>query len=199
MSICDGPPLGLRQRIRNRWPMVAIWIASVMLALTGISGIFTSLRGREQPITITACTPESWTAPAINEQIRQADCTRPGDAPNDSMDASLPIPVTGQVCNDSELAVAHDVTVAFRGVDEMGAELRVLDVPVTWEPGCRVYDFAFFFPAALIIGEPGDSLGRWRLVGRAIPTLSDTYDQYQWDAMGTIEFLVPETEEGTTP
>ncbi len=161
---------------------------------------FTS-RPRAAPLVVTACTPESYLPPPLIDGgplaepgPAQAECDRWFAGRDDSWSADEPIPVVGQVCNTSDRPVAYTVSVAFESVDTPGARIPVLEVPITYDPGCMPpYDFGFDFPLDSLTDdlEPGVSLGQWRIVGRADPVNIDRYLPYQWDATATVEIINP--------
>lgn len=140
----------------------------------------------DRPLTVTACTPESYDMPAVGHRgPDQHECDAPG-AGVDVIHAASPVTVAGQVCNDADRPIPYRVAVSWVSVDEPGVESTVIDVPITYEPGCQLpYLFDFLFPAERVtVGA--ESLGRWRIVGRADP-VDDSAEPYSWDALKTVE------------
>lgn len=148
------------------------------------------------PLSITACTPETYDTPVGTQQgPPQDECERWFQPRGDSWPADEPIRVVGQVCNDGDVPVAYQVSVAFVPVaaGEGGGRFNVIDTPITYDPGCQeAYDFAFQFPPSLTAGSAsGADLGQWRIVGTARPVDRTRYSEYQWDAAATTNYLTP--------
>lgn len=152
---------------------------------------FVNFLRAEQPLTITACTPSSYTTPAAGQPgPSQPDCDHWFAAPNDQHPASQPVKVTGQVCLDTDQEVAYMVDVSWWSVSSEGGQINALSVPVTWQPGCNEpYEFDYTFPVQVLDSEPGQSLGKWKLVGKATPLLEGRWEPYQWDVTHAVEMI----------
>ena len=157
---------------------------------------------RLQPLSITACAPDSYTPPVptaddpnvYEHGPTQEECQRVFASRNDHWVIGSPVVVVGQVCNNGDTPVAYQVEVAYESVSTPNLRLAVLSVPITYDPGCHApYEFPFDFPcqsACQQIG-PGESLGLWRIVGTATPVNTEKFLPYQWDATGTVEYINP--------
>jgi len=198
--------IGRREEESRAWHIARLVTVVVCLmagtAATTLAVVQFASADRAQPLEITACTPDSYNMPAPIDEAQnvwergtvQADCERWFVPANDTWPADEPIRVLGQTCLDGDDSVAYEVSVAFESVDNPGLRLPVIDVPVTYEPGCQApYDFPFEFPLNAITEAAGDgeSLGDWRIVGRAEPVNFERYLPYQWDATETVEIVNP--------
>lgn len=181
---------------KKRRALVTGLVAIIAVTMFGAGAAwfaFAQTLNIEQPLTITACTPESYDTPAAGERgPAQADCEAPGARTGDTHPASQPITVAGQVCNDGLRPVAYEIVVGWQSVDVAGLRVNQINVPITYEPGCQpAYEFDFTYPVELIGDDvrPGESLGRWRIVGRATPADTTSFARYQWDVVKTIEIV----------
>lgn len=159
----------------------SLWVAAA--SNTGIEPL-------GQPLTITACTPDTYTTPADGEQgPPQSECARWFTARDDMWSTDDPIPVVGQVCHSGDTPVSYQVQVAWQSVT--GERILAIDVPIEYEPGCQdPYAIEWVAPPQLTAGaETGDSLGQWRVVGRAVPVDPTRWATYQWDSTATVELI----------
>lgn len=186
---------------RVRPPLTVILVVAALIATTaGLIVVSILLVAqppppRISPLTITACTPESYTPPVADEDGRwrpgtpQARCDRPFVAAGDAWPVTEPIPVEGQVCNSHPFDVSYVVRVDLTPVDrpDLGPFPLVADIPITYPPGCQApYAVAWEIPELL---RAIDDLGRWRAVGVAEPVDPDRYVTYQWDSFATVELV----------
>ena len=152
------------------------------------------VRPLPQPVTITACTVESFVEPEPGDRHRQADCERwfSRDGSASSVVGDQVIEIAGQVCLDHDESVAYTVTVAWESLTT-DTRAVVLQTPLTWDPGCgEPYSFPYEIPSFLFSGSsPGEAIGRWRLVGTAEPVESTRFATYQWDATGSVTIIAP--------
>lgn len=178
----------------TQWAMVAAAILLSTFAAVALWAFVDANRPLPQPLSVTACTPESYDMPSPGELgPRQVDCVRWFQGRGDRWVWGDPVRVVGQVCLDAGVPVAYQVQVAWEAV-ESGARVLVIDVPITYDPGCQeAYDFVFQVPEQLLPGDTpsGESLGQWRIVGRATPVEVTRWGAYQWDATGTVELVAP--------
>ena len=102
------------------------------------------------------------------------------------------IEIAGQVCLDHDQPVAYTLTVAWESLTT-DTRAVVLQTPLTWDPGCaEPYSFPYEIPSFLFTGTPpGGDIGRWRLVGRAVPVETTRFAPYQWDATGSVTLVAP--------
>lgn len=183
------------ERRRRRVTVISMILGGVaVVALSGGVSLFVSTFREPflmQPLSITACIPDSYQAPGAGERGPvQGECARWFTPRDDTWDVNESIVVAGQVCNDSEEAVSYEVEVAFERVLEEGDQTRVIviNTPITYDPGCQdPYEFPFEVP--LVLRESDQELGNWRIVGRAIPTDRNSYAVYQWDVTATVELV----------
>lgn len=199
MSLLKRPEDGRAFHYLKLATVVFCLVAGSAATTVAVTQIF--LGARVQPIQITACTPESYDPPALigdgpmaEQGPPQAECERWFALPNDTWPVDEPIPVTGQVCNSHDEPVAVLVSVAFESVSTVDVRLPVIEVPITYDPGCQApYEFPYEFPLNAITdaAEPGESFGQWRIVGTVEPVNPDKFLPYQWDATATVEFVNP--------
>lgn len=175
------------------WVMSIITGLALLVAAVAIAAWLQTFRQIRiaQPLLVTACTPDSYEAPAGRARgPAQVECESWFAARGDTWPASDPITVEGQVCNTGPVPVAYRVEVAWEAVDTLDRAV-VLSVPITYEVGCQEpYSFDFVFPMDLSTGAfEGETLGRWRIVGRAVPVDQSRFSTYQWDAIETVEII----------
>lgn len=144
------------------------------------------------PLTISACAPADFAAD------ESCDGDPPVDPDELELTEDLRIPVAGRVVLDSDVDIAYMIEVAWESV---GSEVRfpVIDVPVTYEAHRDVSygleePFAWAVPPQMLAMtegvDAGESLGLWRIVGRATPEL-ERYAVYSWDSVKTFELIAP--------
>lgn len=136
----------------------------------------------DQPISITACTPADYTDGVCDERHRPGIVELADD---------LVLQVAGAVCSDADRDIPYIVEVAWVDI-ATGARIPALvDVPVTWNPGCSDYAIDWVPPAQLLAlaDTPGESLGRWKIAGVAHPVDPTRYATYQWDSVATFELV----------
>ena len=155
---------------------------------TTIAVVQVTFRAPAQPITIKACTAESWDA---------GRCSQPffGDA-NDDHPYDQPIVVAGEVCNETDEPIGYIVNVEWVLIGEVSARFPTLtNTDVVWNPGCRSYSFPYTVPDQLRIlieaSGPGADLGRWKIVGRADPINPNLYRTFVWDVTGAFTLTQP--------
>ncbi|NNF68441.1 MAG: hypothetical protein HKN01_01605 [Acidimicrobiia bacterium] len=168
-----------------------------ILALAAVFAIVIALGvlGAKPPkaaVTITACHPEE-----IDPEV--GDCEVGSTVPDPDIliaDETLAIPVAGRVTLDHDEGVPYQVTVAWESVED-SVRFPVIDVPITWEPEEDPYEVVWSLPDTLTAfidasnPEPGESLGRWRIVGIAVPVDQDRFATHQWDSVRTFELVAP--------
>lgn len=179
---------------------------AVLIGAVGIRVVAQAATGPEQPLSITACEPDDYptnlalvegSTPGNQEYERgpdQTDCER-AYPPDGIVFIGQDIPVSGQVCNDSDEAIPYHVLVALLAVDG-SARFPLVDVGVTYDPGCRrpYTEFAWKFPeafTALVNPDVTGDYGRWRIVGLATPLDQAKYQPYQWDSVQTFSIQAP--------
>lgn len=178
---------------RSGWLLIAaVSAVAVFMALVAAMLAYNVWQdiNRSQPLSVTACTPDSYDAPAGHDEGPPQDACDSwfADGTPAEWPAGEPISVAGQVCNSSDRTVAYQVTVAFESVTTK-ARYPMIDTPISYEPGCqRAYRYDFEFPGTAWPPEDG-TYGRWRLVGRAVPVDDDRFAELQWDAAKTVEFV----------
>ena len=192
---CDLGAVGVKPQAAARSTVVFGIVAAALIGLMAAMAWLTYYRALtlDQPLSITACDPATYDFPVGTERgPDQSDCVRVFTGRGDTHLASDPIRVAGQVCLEGEDSVAYRVEVAFVPVLADQVRIIVLDVPITYDPGCQEpYDFAFEFPSSFFAELPsGESLGDWRVVGTARP-LRSGYEPYVWDATSTVELVAP--------
>lgn len=186
------PERARRSRATIAWYTALIFTASIALGVGSM--IIASILLESDPIDnvhISACDPVDFI-----DGICQGPIPDP-DGPNNSgiaLTPDLAIPVTGLVCTIEE--AGYDVTVSWVPVDG-SASFPVIDVPIMWPTGCNdPYNIMWAPPPQLLTiadaSEPGDDLGLWRIVGRAVPANDNLYSEYLWDSVRTFRLLVPE-------
>ena len=198
--------IGRREEESRAWHIARLVTVVVCLmagtAATTLAVVQFARPERTQPLTITACAPDTYEfpdpidgGPMYERGVRQDGCVRQFAAPDDQWPITEPVRVVGQVCLDNDTSVAYQVSIAYESVDTPDLRITVLDVPITYDPGCQPpYDFPFEFPLqslTLETSEPGESLGQWRIVGRAVPGNTDRYLPSQWDSTSTVELVAP--------
>lgn len=170
----------------------------VTAALLIMSILFLASRPppRLDPLTITACTPDSYQPPERNDDSEwlpgpdQTECDRPFADPGDTWPVTAPVPVAGQVCNSHSAGVAYTVRVDLVPVDrpELGSFPLVSEVPITYPPGCQApYEIEWEMPS--LLAGVDDGLGRWRAVGVARPIDVDRFVPFQWDSFASVELV----------
>lgn len=143
-----------------------------------------------QPLTITACAPEDF----IEEQCTAGPPT-PGTV---VLDEDLVIEVAGRVQVDSDRPVSYElIEVAWEAV-ESEVRFPVISVPIEYEANRdEPYEIEWVAPPQLLAlienTPPGESLGRWRIVGKAIPASRDL-DVYVWDSVETFTMIAPDID-----
>lgn len=183
-----------------------IVVLAVTIGALAISAIILWIRYLEevsatQPLSITACTVDSYDVPDENEQgPPQSSCDKPYSGPIGSLEDTVPIDgkivVAGQVCNMSDQAISYNVQISWARIlsDTRGLPVRfpVIDIPIVYETGCNPpYQFTFPVPRQLVsaVEESGvDGYGQWKIVGLASPT-SRRFDPYQWDVTRTFTLV----------
>lgn len=180
---------------RAKWMLVLSGSAAVALALLATAAFVVAASRSIPPVAavdITACRPDSYgPVPEVGVKgPKQSDCSRWFDTAGQRMQSSRSVEVAGQVCIDHDEPVAYEVQVAWEAL-ESSARAIVLETPLTWDPGCaEPYSFVYSFPDFLVANaEQGESLGRWRLVGKAVPVDPARFSTYQWDATGSVEVM----------
>lgn len=180
--------------------IVALVALAVLSGVAGGVAIASFIRDRtdgpQQPVTVEACDPADFNGE------RCADGALPPLSQRGTvltLTEDLEIPVAGRVLNEADTDIAYEVTVSWVAVDvneELGAKFPLIDVPVTWEAGRNEpYELAWGPPTQLLTlvdqadYEPGESLGRWRIVGEAIPINNVRWLPYLWTSVGTFELV----------
>ena len=193
----EGPLAGAAhaaiQVVRKRQRRINT-VAGAALLVVAILAIYALWRqadpppGPSQPLTITACPPETW----INER-----CVNGPPSPEELvLTADAGIRVRGTVTLDGNEDVAYSkISVSWVHVDS-GTEFEVISTPITYEAGRNEpYDITWVPPSQLLAlieeNPPGTDLGFWRIVGRAQPVRTDLYAPYQWDSVRTFSLTTP--------
>lgn len=177
-----------------------VLVLAFMMALIAAASVASllMLTRIDHPLEITACTPDTYQPGGVGPDgvitrgTPQSECSRPFALRNDAWLATEPITVAGQVCNEADEPVSYEVTVRFESVDTIGLDFTVIDVAITYDPGCQEsYVFDFVFPVEDVRQTEPGSYGLWRLVGRADPVDSSRFAPYQWDPAATVELIAP--------
>lgn len=165
---------------RTLLSFAALVLVAASMSAGAVAALFRQTQGLKQPVTITACTPDDFA---------DGRCDAPVDPGVLTLSADLAIPVSGQVC--LEESAAYDVDVSWVHIDS-DTEFSVLSTPITWDEGCGdPYAIEWVPPAQLLASElePGQDLGRWRIVGTARPVDPSRYATYSWDSVKTFELV----------
>lgn len=168
-----------------------LWFYSAIMAVAviGITVFVTSQisdviqEGRlKQPITISACHPDDY--------VEGEGCTAEYRPRRVILSDELLLPVAGDTCSTAKEPLVYEVTVEWVQVDT-GATFPILGpVPLTWEPGCAKYPTdpeafrGWTAPPTLVdAAAPGEDLGLWKIVGRAVPEKTDRFEPFTWDSV----------------
>lgn len=140
-----------------------------------------------QTLTIVACVEETW-----EPGVSQDNCERPKSGSGSIWEVGEVVQVAGDICIEADRPVRFDVTVDWVSTTST-RRFRVFEFPTEWAPGCdpdQVYSFGYTVPDQLAsLMEEGETGGRWKIVGRAVPQSID-FEEYEWDVTGAFE-LVP--------
>lgn len=188
-SASDRRPIGF---------LITIGVLGCVAALLGVLASVSFVaagnvnRPLPQPLNVTACTPETYPPELTDGTVGppQSDCRRWFDGNSAAWDGADPFLVTGQVCVDHDEPIAYDLEVAWESLTTQ-SRFVVIDTPLDWGPGCEdSYAFEYDVPRAMAAQLPaGESLGRWRLVGRAVPVEQTRWATYQWDVTGSASLI----------
>lgn len=152
-----------------------------------------------QPLKITACTPDAFeqngeTCPAGSSVDPDLDVQRPL-----TLAEVETISVAGRVKQTSDDDVSYSVSVSWISIDatrlgQPGSTFTALSTPLTWEANSdEPYLVDWHVPQEIVdlakTLPEGSTLGRWRIVGTAIPVRDDKYSTYQWDSVKTFELV----------
>lgn len=194
MTVTTSTGLPAKHRRNLLWYLITIAGAAVGAAV--VAGAITAAivddgPQRIQPVTVSACTPADW----VEDQRCDAavDPDGPG-APGVVMAAGDGIGVAGQVCV-AEPDIPYVVEVELVGLDNAVSYPLINPVPITWTSPCEPpygadEPFEWVLPAEVFDGaSPGDDLGRWRIVGSAVPVDGDNVAPYQWDSVKTFRII----------
>jgi len=152
---------------------------------------------RTQPTRVTACEQADYDEETGCRFDAFVDPDRSGDPVLLTPDFN--VAVVGDVIQEAPVDIAYEVEVFWVALDPTpisspGERFVVLSTPITWESDREAfYEVEWEMPTRLferaLTVQPGTDLGRWRLVGSAVPVRSDIYDTYQWDSVKTFRMV----------
>lgn len=172
--------------------MIVLSVLLMIVTAIQLGALWAQVRGIPQPITITACTPDSqpgqcdkWFDTTIATQKRTTGIVQ-------QMKTDQVIRVVGETCNTSDTALSYRLEIIWASVDSPGTAFTVIESPITWKPGCTKYDFPFVVPESMrVLAGPGESLGKWVLAGAAWPK-DNAIKPVHWTITDAVVIIIAE-------
>ena len=172
--------------------VVAVATFAVLATLTALYAVISKPSFLEQPLTVSVCHPADFSTelgdcPPGAEQVGGGSVVL----------SEAVFPVAGRVSLDHDKQVAYNIRVEWipiAGGARFNAGVNV-DVSYTnnQDPYGVIRQFAWTPPPAMVASfadaEPGDSLGRWRIIGTATPVRADRFAPYVWDSVETFDLI----------